>query len=141
MWEVRRYCYYPFFPMVAGRVGRAFTWQGVRFPVGRRVLLDLYATDRDPRTWEEPDELCPERFRQCEPGPFELVPQGGGEHLPGHRCPGEWITIAVMCSVVRFLVREVEYAVPEQDLAVSHRRMPTGPASGLVVRDVRRRAA
>jgi fatty-acid peroxygenase len=38
--EVRRF--YPFFPMVGPRVRTAFDWQGVHFPRGRRVLLDLY---------------------------------------------------------------------------------------------------
>ncbi len=133
--EVRRY--YPFFPMVAGRVRHPFQWRGVHFPQGRRVLLDLYATNRDPRTWHAPDEFRPERFESWDESAFDFVPQGGGDHLTGHRCPGEWITIQVMCSAVRFLVREVEYDVPDQDLAVSDLRMPTGPASGFVLRHVR----
>jgi fatty-acid peroxygenase len=40
----------PFFPAVAARVRRDFDWKGYRLPRGRRVLLDLYGTDYDPRT-------------------------------------------------------------------------------------------
>ncbi len=133
--EVRRY--YPFFPMVAARARHAFTWGGTRFDEGERVLLDLHATDHDPEAWEAPDEFRPERFRDRDVDAFELVPQGGGDHRGGHRCPGEWITIEVMASAVRFLAREVDYDLADQDLTVSHRRMPTGPASGFVIRRVR----
>ena len=46
--EVRRF--YPFFPLVAGLVASSFEWRGYRFPEGRRVLLDVYGTNRDPRS-------------------------------------------------------------------------------------------
>jgi fatty-acid peroxygenase len=48
--EVRRF--YPFFPAVAARVRRDFEWKDYRFPRGRRVVLDLYGTDHDPRSWD-----------------------------------------------------------------------------------------
>lgn len=132
--EVRRY--YPFFPVVAGRVRRSFSWRGVRFPVGRRVLLDVTATDRDPRAWDRPDEFRPERFRGRDVDAFSLVPQGGGDHAAGHRCAGEWVTIEVLATAVRALVRDTAYDVPPQDLRVSTTRMPTAPASGFVLAHV-----
>ncbi|MCW2620554.1 MAG: cytochrome, partial [Frankiales bacterium] len=58
--EVRRF--YPFFPAAAARVTDAFEWGGHSFPAGRRVLLDLYGTDRHPGTWSQPDVSDPERF-------------------------------------------------------------------------------
>lgn len=133
--EVRRF--YPFFPMVAGRVRESFEWRGVRFPRGRRVMLDLTATDHDPRAWEDPDSFRPERFRSWDGSAFDLVPQGGGDHATGHRCAGEWVTIEVMAAAVRLLTREMAYEVPPQDLRVSSTRMPTAPASGFVLREVR----
>lgn len=136
--EVRRY--YPFFPIVAARVREPFAWHGVAFPSRRRVFLDLYATNHDPRHWEAPEEFRPERFRDWDGSAYDYVPQGGGDHRTGHRCPGEWITIAIMRSTLRILLREADYDLADQDLTVSHRRMPTGPASGLVLRDVRRTA-
>lgn len=84
--EVRRLA--PFFPLVAGRVVEPFEWRESAFPHGRWVLLDLYGTNRDPRSWEEPDEFRPERFDRWEGDLFSLIPQGGGDHHRGHRCPG-----------------------------------------------------
>lgn len=137
--EVRRFA--PFFPAVAGRVGEGAEWDGVPLPAGRRVLLDLYGTNRDPATWEDPDEFRPERFSNWEGDPFTLIPQGGGDHATGHRCPGEWATIALMEQAVGKLAGELRYDVPPQDLTVSRSRVPTQPESRFVIRNVRPRAA
>ena len=91
--EVRRR--YPFFPAVMARVRRDFEWKGYRFPRGRRVVLDLYGTNRDPRAWDAPEEFRPERFQGWDGSPFHFIPQGGGDHHRNHRCPGEWITIEI----------------------------------------------
>ena len=133
--EVRRY--YPFFPTAAARVRHDFDWNGARFPQGRLVLLDLYGTNRHPALWQEPDRFHPERFATWEGDPYTLIPQGGGDHDTGHRCPGEWITIRLMKTAVRLLTRETAYQVPHQDLHVSLSRMPARPRSGFVLRDVR----
>jgi cytochrome P450 len=60
--EVRRY--YPFFPMVGGRARADFEWRGRRFAKGTWMLLDLYGTNHDPRSWEQPYSFVPVRFRQ-----------------------------------------------------------------------------
>jgi fatty-acid peroxygenase len=133
--EVRRY--YPFFPFVAGVVMREFEWSGYRFRPGLRVMLDLYGTNRDPRLWERPDEFRPDRFLGRRPSAFDLIPQGGGDHYEGHRCPGEWPTIRLLQEATCFLAGAMGYRVPEQDLSVSLRRMPAVPHSRFVVSDVR----
>jgi fatty-acid peroxygenase len=89
--EVRRY--YPFFPLIAGRVQEEFEWRDYRFTRGLRVMLDLFGTNHDPRLWETPAEFKPERFGEWQGGAFDLIPQGGGDHYQGHRCAGEWLTI------------------------------------------------
>lgn len=132
--EVRRH--YPFFPAAAAKVAQPFEWHGVRFPEGRLVLYDLYATNHDPAIWDEPSRFDPERFRDRKPGSFELVPQGGGDHASGHRCAGEWLTIDQMKIAARTLARRIDYSVPAQDLRVSLRRMPTLPNSGFVMTDI-----
>ena len=132
--EVRRF--YPFFPAVAARVRRDFTWEGYAFPRGRRVLLDLYGTDRDGRTWDEPEAFRPERFARWAGGAFDLVPQGGGDHYANHRCAGEWITVALMKGATAFLVRRLRYDVPEQDFRIDYARLPALPRSRFVIRDV-----
>lgn len=135
--EVRRF--YPFFPFIGGRVREAFDWRGYRFAGGTWVLLDLYGTDHDERLWDVPHVFRPERFaEQDEPDAFAFIPQGGGDHFAGHRCAGEWVTIALMKTAVRLLTESMRYDVPgEQDLRVSLSRMPTLPKSGFIIRNVR----
>ncbi|MEO9595826.1 cytochrome P450 [Rhodopirellula bahusiensis] len=125
--EVRRH--YPFFPAVAARVRQDFKWQGYRFPKGRRVLLDLYGTNHDPRTWDAPERFRPDRFSQRQSNCFDFIPQGGGDHCAHHRCAGEWITIALMKGAAEFLVRGVKYDVPRQDLRIDYARLPALPHS------------
>lgn len=133
--EVRRF--YPFFPAVAGRVREPFTWRGHRFARQDWVLLDLYGTDHDPRSWPDPEAFRPERFRTWSGSAFDFIPQGGGDHRMGHRCPGEWVTIELMKRAVRLLTTEMRYDVPAQDLSVALSRMPTSPASGFVIANLR----
>lgn len=130
--EVRRLA--PFFPLIGGRVVQPFEWRGHRFGQGTWVLLDIFGTNRDPRVWEAPEAFRPERFRDRRLGPWDMVPQGGGGFRDGHRCPGEWITIALMKQAVRFLARDLDYEVPAQDLGVDLGRMPAIPASRFVMR-------
>ncbi|HYD53865.1 MAG TPA: cytochrome P450 [Gemmatimonadaceae bacterium] len=134
--EVRRF--YPFFPLVGGRARQAFEWRGHHVPRGTWVLLDLYGTDHDARRWERPDEFRPERFRGRVVGPFDLVPQGGGDHHANHRCAGEWVTVELMKRAVRLLTREMRYTVPPQDLRLDMSRMPAVPRSRVVITDVQR---
>ncbi|MDR5741463.1 MULTISPECIES: cytochrome P450 [unclassified Caballeronia] len=134
--EVRRY--FPFFPAVGGRALTPFEWQGRAFAPGEWVLLDLYGTNRDPHAWERPDDFDPARFRNWRDDGFALVPQGGGVFDTGHRCAGEWATIALLRRAAQILAGEMEYAVPEQDLSIDLSRMPAIPASGFVMERVRR---
>jgi fatty-acid peroxygenase len=134
--EVRRF--YPFFPFAPAVTRQSFEWKGYQFPKGTRVMLDLYGTNRDPRTWENPDSFLPERFRQWNGSPFSFIPQGGGEYMTGHRCPGEWITIALMKVTLKFLSQDITYDVPEQTLKMSLSRLPAIPESRFVISNVRR---
>jgi fatty-acid peroxygenase len=102
------------------------------------VLLDLYGTDHDERRWEEPQAFRPERFETWDESTFNFIPQGGGDHFAGHRCAGEWITIALMKRAVRLLTKAMQYDVPEQDLHVPLSRMPTIPKSRFVISNVKR---
>ncbi|MFB9202392.1 cytochrome P450 [Nonomuraea spiralis] len=132
--EVRRF--YPFFPFVAAKVARPFTWHGEHFPEGRRTLLDLHGIDHDPRLWDRPDEFRPERFAEWDGGEYDFVPQGGGDHYEGHRCPGEWLTIDLMKLAVTALTRWMTYRVPAQDLRMPPWRAPAIPNSRFVIDQV-----
>ncbi len=133
--EVRRLA--PFFPLIGGRAREPFSWRGHDFAKGDWFLLDIFGTNRDPAIWEAADEFRPARFVDRSIGQWEFIPQGGGPYVEGHRCPGEWITIAVMKQAVRFLARDLDYQVPDQDLSVDLGRMPAIPASGFVMRQPR----
>ncbi|MGQ9426773.1 cytochrome P450 [Gilvimarinus sp. F26214L] len=133
--EVRRF--YPFFPFIAGRVQQPFQWRGHRFGKGDWVLLDLYGTNHDERSWEHPERFMPERFRSWNGSPYNFIPQGGGGFDEGHRCPGEWSTIDLIKTGVRLLVNEMQYHVPDQDLRLDLSRMPALPEAGFVVEQVK----
>ena len=137
--EVRRY--YPFFPAAAAKVRDRFDWGGLSFPSGRLTLLDLHGTNHHPSVWTDPDRFDPDRFRDRSIGPFDLVAQGGGEHDVGHRCAGEWLTIGQMSLALKVLTRQITYSVPPQDLRVSRRRVPTQPASGFLLGEIRLQTA
>src|SRR4051795_4639420 len=128
--EVRRF--YPFAPFLGGKAPREVEWDGERIPEGAMVLIDLYGQNHDPDVWGDPYAFRPERFLGHDIGPFELVPQGGGDPRTGHRCPGEEVLVAVLSALAVRLAR-LRYDVPGQDLSISLRRIPAKPASGVVL--------
>jgi len=132
--EVRRF--YPFFPLVGGRVRRGFEWAGHRFAARDWVILDLYGTNHDSRLWPEPEQFRPERFKDWPGDPYTFIPQGAGDPMAGHRCPGERMTIALIGRAVRLLCG-MHYDVPPQDLSISLSNMPAAPRSQLVLSRVR----
>jgi fatty-acid peroxygenase len=133
--EVRRF--YPFFPATVAKVRKTFHADGMRYATGTRVLLDLHGINHDPRLWHAPDEFRPERFLGWSDNPFTFVPQGGGGYDSGHRCAGERLTIALMQAAVDFFANEIDYDVPDQDLAIDWRRLPALPKSGMVLSNIR----
>jgi fatty-acid peroxygenase len=135
--EVRRF--YPFFPAVGGRAREPLTFRGHRLSRGAWVLFDLHGTNHDPRIWGDPEVFRPARFVQRPVGFYDLVPQGAGDAMRDHRCAGEDASVALTSRAVRLLVEAIDYVVPTQDLRVSRTRMPTLPASGFVLRQVRLR--
>lgn len=132
--EVRRY--YPFFPSVMARIKQDFTWRGVVFKKGARALLDLYGTNNDPRSWDAPHLFMPERFSHPPQNSFAFIPQGGGNAYTGHRCPGERLTLELMKTCLHFLLNEMSYEVPEQDLHIDWSRLPALPKSQMILSHV-----
>lgn len=132
--EVRRH--YPFFPSVMALTREAFEWNGYHFPAKERVVLDIYGTNHDVREWDAPDEFRPERFAGGGGCPYSFIPQGGGEHAIHHRCPGEFITLALMKFAARQLAA-MEYEVPPQDLELDFQRLPALPKSRFIIAGVK----
>lgn len=132
--EVRRY--FPFFPFIGGKALEEFTWEGHRFGQETWMLLDLYGTNHEAGVWDDPNTFRPERFRDWDGSRYNFIPQGGGDYLANHRCPGEPLTIAVMKQAVRLLTTGMTYDVPAQDLKIDLTRMPAQPKSGFVMTNV-----
>ncbi|MEU6311685.1 cytochrome P450 [Streptomyces sp. NPDC047014] len=128
--EVRR-CY-PFVPFVGGLAARDLRFGDQDVREGTMVLLDVPGHHRDPDLWPEPERFDPRRFRGREPGPGELIAQGGGSARTGHRCPGEDITVHLVATLAQTLA-DLELDFPEQDLRIPVTRIPTRPRSGMTV--------
>lgn len=92
--EVRRY--YPFAPFLGARVRKDFILNECELKKGMLVLLDMYGTNHDSQIWEKPNEFYPERFKEWKGSLFDFIPQGGGDPVKTHRCPGEGITMEIM---------------------------------------------
>ncbi len=135
--EVRRL--YPFFPAVAARVKSDFEWRGYRFSEGHRVLLDLYGTNTDARSWNAPQEFRPERFKDREENPYDFISQGGGDHHTNHRCPGEWIVISQMKAFCDYFVNAIDYDVLDQDLELDTGELPPLPKSRFILCNIKLR--
>ncbi|HAZ36281.1 MAG TPA: cytochrome P450 [Clostridiaceae bacterium] len=133
--EVRRY--YPFVPYLGARVRKDFIWNQCEFKKGMLVLLDVYGTNHDSQIWENPYEFKPERFKERKSNLYNFIPQGGGDAAKGHRCPGEDITVEIMKISLNFLVNNMEYEVPAQDLSYSLSKMPTLPKSGFIMSNIK----
>lgn len=133
--EVRRF--YPFTPFILAKVRKDFDWEGHHFPKGKSVLLSAYGVDHDPKLWNQPEQFHPERFNTWGGDKFDFIPHGGGDYLKGHRCAGEQLTIQAMKATLKFLVNDISYDVPPQDLGFSLSRIPTLPESGFVMANVK----
>jgi fatty-acid peroxygenase len=132
--EVRRF--YPFFPFIAGRVKEEFKWRGHEFRKQDWVIFDMYGTNHDNRIWKNPNQFDPDRFQDWDGNAYNFVPQGGGDILTGHRCPGESATVELMKMSVQMLAFGFKYSVPPQDFRISYSRMPAIPEDGFIIRNV-----
>lgn len=133
--EVRRY--YPFTPFVGARVRKDFIWNEHYFEKGKLVLLDVYGINHDSQVWDQPYEFIPERFQNWNGDLYNFIPQGGGDAAKTHRCPGEGITVAIMKTVIDFLVERIDYNIPKQVLSYPLNRIPTLPESGFIMTNIK----
>ena len=128
--EVRRTA--PFAPALAARARSAIDRGGVRLQPGDFLVLDVLGTDHDPSRWPDPVRFDPNRFLDEQPGPYDLVAQGGGDPRLGHRCPGEPLATALLRETVGCLAG-IDYSIVS-DPSYDPRRIPALPRQGLVIR-------
>ena len=133
--EIRRW--YPFTPLLTGRLQKSYAWAGRTFRRRSWMVLDVMGTNRDPRLWEHADEFRPERFLAREPTAFDYVPHGGGDPAAGHRCPGEPIAIGVLETTLQRLAG-LDYDLTPEGHEVPLGRIPSLPPDHVRLRNLRR---
>jgi fatty-acid peroxygenase len=124
--EVRRF--YPFAPFMAGRAVQSIELGDVVAHPGDMVAVDVYGMHHNPDFWSEPQFFNPERFSGARPAAY--APQGAGDLLASHRCPGEDLTLQLMAAATTALV-ERDWSVPLQPLSVDLSRIPARLPTGL----------
>ncbi len=85
-----------------------------------------------PAHWEATHVFDPNRFLTATVDGDAHVPQGGGDVVTGHRCPGEGVVVTLLGVAVRRLA-ELPHTLPPQDLDFDLTEMPTRPRSGVVL--------
>lgn len=65
---------------------------------------------------------------------FNFIPQGGGDYLLGHRCAGEYITLAILERSIDLLVNQMDYEVEKHDYSIDMSRMPALPKHDFIIR-------
>ncbi|BBI53279.1 hypothetical protein HORIV_57000 [Vreelandella olivaria] len=66
-----------------------------------------------------------------------MIPQGGSSHATQHRCPGEWITQALIDLAIGKFAHKISYDIPTQDLTIDLNTIPARPRSGLIISNIR----
>ncbi|OIT33515.1 PREDICTED: cytochrome P450 CYP736A12-like [Nicotiana attenuata] len=79
---------------------------------GSRIIVNVYAAQRDHNAWPEPDKFFPERFVQSSVDlrghDFQLLPFGSGRRS----CPGMQLGITIVRLVVAQLVHCFDWQLP-----------------------------
>ncbi|KIK57045.1 hypothetical protein GYMLUDRAFT_46664 [Collybiopsis luxurians FD-317 M1] len=83
------------------------TYRGYLIPKGCEVIPNIWAMNRDPDIYYEPDKFIPERYLESEKGPFrsinEIYAFGFGRRVCAGRYMGEntvWLAIASVLATV-----------------------------------------
>ncbi|AGF72081.1 cytochrome P450 [Corynebacterium halotolerans] len=132
--EVRRT--YPFVPMLPALATTDTEIKGCPIKKGQRVLLDILGTNTAPTEWKDAGAFEPERFLGVEDAEeiTSFIPQGGGDVLEGHRCPGEKIAMTALSAAVVALCRpQVSISGEIEDVAFPWTKMLTRPSTGVRV--------
>jgi cytochrome P450 len=78
-------------------------------PAGTMTAISVYATNRNPRIYDDPAAFKPERFLQNGPETYSWVPFGGGIR----RCIGSALALLEAKLILRTMLAELEPRVPD----------------------------
>lgn len=89
------------------------TLDGYKIPAKTRVLINTYAIGRDHKSWENPLEFNPDRFKDhtmdAKDQDFKFLPFEGGRR----GCPGYNFGLATVELVLALLLYHFDWALPE----------------------------
>ena len=112
------------------------TFENETVPAGERLFYSIYLTQRDPASWERPDDFCPERFAQGNKQPaFSYLPFGGGPRA----CIGAAFGQAEARLLIAFLLRTFNFTALNADKIHAHMGATLEPRPGVLMRVTRRR--
>jgi cytochrome P450 len=94
---------------------------GEPVPARTRVVLNVNAISRDPRFYEQPERLLPDRWLGGRPHKFAYLSFGLGER----RCLGETFALAALSALLRALCGGWELRFGELQETGAGRRQPT----------------
>jgi cytochrome P450 len=95
---------------------------GERVPALTRVILNVNALHRDPRSFAEPDRFWPERWLEGRPTEHKLAYVAFG--VGGRRCLGETIALVTLTALLPTLARDWDFELGELRIASGGRRQP-----------------
>lgn len=98
---------------------------------GTRIVVHIVAINRNPRTYDRPNDFCPERFLGVRAPTHAWVPFGGG----AKRCLGASFSMRELITVLHTLLLEGEFsAVDERPERIVRRSIMLAPRRGTRVR-------
>jgi cytochrome P450 len=118
-------------PLTARVAAKPFPIGGYCVDAGTRIIVHIIAINRNPQTYEHPNEFRPERFLGIRPQTYAWVPFGGGVK----RCLGASFSMRELITVLHVLLREGEFsAVDEKPEKIVRRSIILAPRYGTRVR-------
>lgn len=114
-------------PFTSRVAAQPITIGGYCIEAGTRIVIHIIAINRNPQTYERPNEFRPERFLDIRPQTFAWVPFGGGVK----RCLGAAFSMRELITVLHVLLREGEFsAVDEEPEKIVRRSIMLAPRYG-----------
>ncbi|MGD1169548.1 cytochrome P450 [Mycobacterium seoulense] len=118
-------------PLTSRVAAQPFRVGGYLVDAGTRIVVHIVAINRNPRTYDRPNDFCPERFLGVRAPTHAWVPFGGGTK----RCLGATFSMRELITVLHTLLLEGEFsAVDERPERIVRRSIMLAPRRGTRVR-------
>ncbi|KAM5569137.1 cytochrome P450 71A1 [Rosa sericea] len=118
-------------PLIPQETIRGVTLGGYYIPAKTRVLVNVFAIQRDPKFWDKPEEFLPDRFEDnsidFNGQDFQYMPFGGGRR----GCPGQAFAMAATGYLVANLLYWFDWKLPS--CTVSAQTVDMSELYGIVV--------